>query len=371
MRVLQILHDRERGGIATLASLIEAGLSSHHFVFETAYLFPRPGLPVFAKLTCAFAMARRIWRGDFDALIAYQATASILVGTIGWLRGCRLRIVHQTCTPGETALPIRLIDRLVGTLGFYTANIANSTATAAEFERYPARYRSGMILIEHGLDAPQPIPHREEARRRFGLPAAQPILLNVGRVVAQKNQGLLIRALAKTPQAHLVIAGAGLQSEENAYCELAAALGVTDRLHLLGALPASDIADLYHATDLFVFPSTWETFGLAAVEAAMVGMPMVVADLPVLREVLHVDGSTPVTFVAPDDLDGWVAAIGARLTARPAPQITAHFARMMRRKYSRERMIESYLNLFDGGLQSGRGARRSSKLRAKVKEVRP
>ena len=60
---------------------------------------------------------------------------------------------------------------------------------------------------------------------------------------------------------------------------------------MLGALPADDIADLYAAADLFVFPSTWETFGLAAVEAGMAGLPMVVADLPVLREVLRADGS--------------------------------------------------------------------------------
>ena len=122
--------------------------------------------------------------------------------------------------------------------------------------------------------------HREEARRRFDLPLSQPLLLNVGRLAPQKNQELLIRALANLPHAHLVLAGGGLKAD--AYRALAVTLGVSDRLHILGALPPGDIADLYLAADLFVFPSTWETFGIAAVEAAMVGMPMVVADLPVL-----------------------------------------------------------------------------------------
>ena len=76
-------------------------------------------------------------------------------------------------------------------------------------------------------------------------------------------------------------------------------LGVDDRLHMLGALSANDIADLYAAADVFVFPSIWETFGLAAVEAGMAGMPMVVADLPVLHEVLRADGCEPVAFVTP------------------------------------------------------------------------
>jgi glycosyltransferase involved in cell wall biosynthesis len=95
-----------------------------------------------------------------------------------------------------------------------------------------------------------------------------------------------------------------------------------------------------------VFPSTWETFGLAAAEAAMTGMPMIVADLPVLREVLHADGSEPVTFVAPQNVEGWIAAIGKALVAPPAPYVVSGFARAIGRKYSRQRMIESYLSLF-------------------------
>ncbi len=102
---------------------------------------------------------------------------------------------------------------------------------------------------------------------------------------------------------------------DEAFHTLAVTLGVDDRLHMLGALPADDIADLYAAADLFVFPSTWETFGLAAVEAAMVGMPMVVADLPVLHEVLRADGTEPVAFVAPNNVEGWISAIGKALTA--------------------------------------------------------
>src|SRR5208282_4068620 len=187
------------------------------------------------------------------------------------------------------------------TLGFYSANIINSAATWAEFARYPARYRRAMILIERGLDAPAPTRSREAVRRHFDLPLSQPMLLNVGRLAAQKNQDVLIRALACLPQAHLVLAGAG--PSDDSFHALAVTLGVDDRLHMLGQLPADDIANLYAAADLFVFPSTWETFGLAAVEAAMAGMPMVVADLPVLREVLQVENSGPVTFAPPYDVE--------------------------------------------------------------------
>jgi glycosyltransferase involved in cell wall biosynthesis len=268
--------------------------------------------------------------------------------------------------PRETPLPVRLMDLLAGTFGLYSANIVNSAATWVEFARYPARYRRSMILIEHGLDAPAPALSREEVRQRFDLPLSKPILLNVGRLASQKNQDVLIRALACLPQAHLVLAGAGLKM--GAFKDLAVTLGVDDRLHMLGALAPGDIADLYAASDLFVFPSTWETFGLAAVEAAMLGLPMVVADLPVLHEVLRADGSEPVTFVAPHDLEGWITAIGRALAVRPAPGAVAVFARSIGRKYSRQRMVESYLSLFQAQARSRQSA--SLELQAAADEAR-
>jgi glycosyltransferase involved in cell wall biosynthesis len=345
MRILQVLHDNECGGVQMLAGMIEAGLSSRRFEFETAYLYPRPALTVSAKLACIFTMMRRIWCGNFDALLAYQSTASILVGVVGWLRGCRLRIVHQTCTPAETAAPLRLLDKLVGALGFYSVNVANSAATEAAFAGYPARYRRAIVLIEHGVDMPTPARLREEVRRDLDVPADRPLILSVGRLVEQKNQDILIQALARLPEVHLVLAGGGLKHDS--HCALAVSLGVTGRAHLLGPLPSDRIADLYAAADLFAFPSTWETFGLAAVEAAMAGLPMVVSDLPVLREVLHIDGSEPVAFVDPHDVEGWCSAIRSALMARTSPPVLAAFSRAMRYKYSQQRMIDNYLLLFD------------------------
>jgi glycosyltransferase involved in cell wall biosynthesis len=345
MRIVQIIHDGERGGVQTLARMIEEGLAPSGFRIATEYLYPRPDISPFAKLGYVASMARLIWRGGYDALIAYQSSASVLVGIVGWLAGCPLRVVHQTCTPAEMPRLLRFLDLIAGTLGLYSANIINSASTWTEYARYPARYRRSMVLIEHGLDTPQPQESRTATRRRFGLPQAQPLLLNVGRVTEQKNQDVLIRALTCLPQAHLVIAGAG--AKDDAFHELAVTLGIENRLHMLGALQAQEIADLYAAADLFVFPSIWETFGLAAAEAAMAGLPMVVADLPVLREVLNAGGAEPVTFVAPSNVEGWIAAIGAALAMPPAAPTLSHFARAIGRKYSRQRMIESYLSLFE------------------------
>ena len=53
MRILQILNDDERGGVQTLAAIIEQGLRPHGFVFETVYLFPGPRTTLLRKLVRA------------------------------------------------------------------------------------------------------------------------------------------------------------------------------------------------------------------------------------------------------------------------------------------------------------------------------
>jgi glycosyltransferase involved in cell wall biosynthesis len=343
MRVLQILHDRERGGVQTLAAMLDEGLAAHGAVVETDYLYPRPGLARLDKLLKTAAMARRLARGGFDALIAYQSTASILVGTVGRLAGCGVRVVHQTCPPSDTAAPLRHLDRLAGSLGLYTANVVNSTFTSEAFRGYPAPYRRSLALIEHGIDPPFARHGRTVARARFGLPENAFLLLNVGRLVPQKNQAVLVEALGAVPDAHLAIAGDGADREMLA--ALGERLGVGARLHLLGAVDPADIADLYGAADLFVFSSVWETFGLAAVEAAMACLPMVVADLAVLRDVLATLSPAPVAFAPLRSPPAWAEAIRRTMARPPAAAVRRAFQAEMTAKYSRQRMIEAYLTL--------------------------
>ena len=331
MRVLQIVHGREAGGIKTLAEVIGGGLEARRVSVETAVLFPGRGLA--AKLSGMARVAWRVLTGRYDAILAYQPTASILTGIAGFIARCPRRIVHQTALPGETRPAMRVLDRITGTLGLYTANIVNTRATQAVFANYPARYRAALRLIEHGVAALKPQRSRAATLAAFGIPDAR-ILLNVGRLADQKNQGVLVRALACLPAARLVIAGDGPEHAD--YTALATTLGVADRLHLLGDVSRQDIADLLAAADVFVFPSVWETFGLAAVEAALAGLPVIAADLPVLREVLTADGTSVAAFVAPRDVEGWVTAITApRTPARAAVETIA-------RRYAVTRMIDAY-----------------------------
>src|SRR5205085_1878318 len=119
-------------------------------------------------------------------------------------------------------------------------------------------------------------------------------------------------------------------------------LGCADRLHLLGEVPSERVGDFLAALDVFVFPSRAETFGLAAVEAAVAGVPVVANALPVLREVLTTDGEACAVFVEAEDTSAFTDAV-RRILAEPAlRQALAARSRRLKQRYSLESMADGY-----------------------------
>jgi glycosyltransferase involved in cell wall biosynthesis len=353
-RILQVIHGDEAGGVKTLADALGETLRADGHVVDTVCLFPPHPAGVVGKLAGMARVGRLILTGRYDAVMAYQSTASVVAGVAGWLARCPRRIVHQTVLPSELKPALRWLDLIVGTSGLYTVNVLNSKATWAAFARYPALYRSRMRLIEHGVL--QPVPKRDRAATlaRFAVPDDRRILLNVGRLAVQKNQGVLIRALAEISSVRLVVAGDG--PLRGALEADAAEWGVADRLHLLGDVGRQDVADLLAASDVFVFPSIWESFGLAAVEAALLGRRIVASDLDVLREVLA-GHDVAASFVPPNDATAWTAAIRVALTP-PVGGLAARNGLAISERYTVRRMADAYGWLL-AGAPSAQAARSS------------
>ncbi|MEO5494555.1 MAG: glycosyltransferase family 4 protein [Sphingomonas sp.] len=116
-------------------------------------------------------------------------------------------------------------------------------------------------------------------RAGLGLPDGVPIVLMVSALVETKRVADGIRAVAKLPDAHLVVAGDGpLRTDVDA---LAAQLlpGRFTRL----TLTAPDMPRLYASADAFLHMSLLESFGNVFVEAMASGLPIVGHDTPRLR----------------------------------------------------------------------------------------
>ncbi|CAN5908593.1 glycosyltransferase family 4 protein [soil metagenome] len=133
---------------------------------------------------------------------------------------------------------------------------------------------------------------RAQARRHLGLRAEDEVILTVGRQEYQKGQRFLLEAMRllvpTRPHLQLLISGrTGHATSE--LQELHESSGLGERVRFLGH--REDVPDLLAAADIFAFPSLFEGFGGALIEAMALGLPIVASDLPTLREVVEPDGS--------------------------------------------------------------------------------
>ena len=125
-----------------------------------------------------------------------------------------------------------------------------------------------------------------EARDGLRIDGSFPVLLSVGRLTPQKGQRYLVeampRVLARFPSAKLLIIGEGFL--RNQLTELRDRLGLQAYVDFPGI--REDIRTLLEVSDLFVFPSLFEGLGVALMEAAGAGKPVVASDVGPLPEVV-------------------------------------------------------------------------------------
>lgn len=116
---------------------------------------------------------------------------------------------------------------------------------------------------------------RQQKRAELGIGNNQLVIGQVGRMSSQKNQmfgiDVFSQILEKRPNAIMVFAGdGGIMNEVRTHAN---ELGVIDNVRFLGV--RDDVADLYKAFDVLAFPSLYEGFGMAAVEAQAADLPVV------------------------------------------------------------------------------------------------
>ncbi len=147
-------------------------------------------------------------------------------------------------------------------------------------------------------------------RQRLRIRADKPLVLLVGRIVPHKGVEHFIEAARYLPDTVFIAAGEG--SSLDAMKRLASSLGVEDRVRFLGRVSQENLPNLYAACDVFVLPSVsrLEAFGIVALEAMATAKPVVVADIPGVREVIE-EGREGLLAdpVNPQDLAAQVRAI--------------------------------------------------------------
>ena len=125
-------------------------------------------------------------------------------------------------------------------------------------------------------------------RRRYAMDNEK-IILFMGRLVYEKGIQHLITAMPKIlngyHDAKLVVAGKGGMIDE--LRAQANALGLGEKVYFAGYVNGKDVGKLYKVADVAVFPSTYEPFGIVALEAMLAEVPVVVSDIGGLNEIVQ------------------------------------------------------------------------------------
>jgi glycosyltransferase involved in cell wall biosynthesis len=307
MRVLiatDAWHPQVNGVVRTLTSVADAARRQGATIeFLTAEGYPTVPLPTYPSIRCAlpgpWAIARQIEEARPDAI--HIATE----GTIGHLAR---RFCLQRGLPFTTSFHTRLPDYVAARLPVPRQWIWNwlrrfhdraervMAATPALVAELTRRGFRNVVLWSRGVDKDL---FRPRADADLGL--KRPVFLFVGRLAVEKNVEAFLRL--RLPGTKLLAGDGPLRAE--------LARKYPDAV-FLGERHGEDLARVYAGSDVFVFPSRTDTFGLVMLEALASGLP--VAALPV-RGPRDVIGNAPVGVL---DADLERACLGALTLSRAA-----------------------------------------------------
>ncbi|MFC5285913.1 D-inositol-3-phosphate glycosyltransferase [Actinokineospora guangxiensis] len=193
---------------------------------------------------------------------------------------------------------------------------------------------------------------RAADRAGLGLPADALVFAFVGRIQPLKAPDVLLRAAAELLERGAVArekllvlvvggpSGSGLE-QPTALRELAARLGITDRVRFLPPQGGDALASVYRAADVVAVPSHNESFGLVAVEAQACGTPVVAAAVGGLP--IAVDHGGSGLLVDGHRSGDWAAALAAAARVRP---VLARGAVRHARQFSWDRTTDALLGAY-------------------------
>lgn len=366
-RIVLVQTQAENAGAQEISRLLAADLAARGFDVRQLFFFrrtasfdasanvefcasERPRGP-FAFLRFLFSLYGRLRAIRPDVVVTFQHYGNVVAAPIARLAGAR-RIVANQVSAGATMAPwVVGADKWLGRVGAYDRIVVNSEHTAEMFAAYPAAYRKRILRVDHGFQDKTQAIGKAEARALLELPHGIPLLGCAARLHPLKQLDAAIAILPLIEGAHLALAGQG--QDQPRLESLAHDAGVDARVHFLGELASEKVGVFLAALDCFVFPSAAETFGLAPVEAAQTGLPVVANELPVLKDVLQVDGEACALFV--DVLDRAVFADAVkRVLADPALAARlGAIGRRLKQRYPLSAMTDAYAALIGGMIEGG------------------
>lgn len=300
MKVLHILYELNPSGAETMLLSAAPALQAAGMRSEILATAVRPG--VFAPILAAagyaihhipfrkhpgyfLALYRLLRAGGYDSVHIHSEQGCFWVALTIWLAGIPARrcIVTKHGNfrfTGWLRWNRSWQRRLLCRLGMPHVAISRSVQqTEAEYFGIQTR------VIENWYDSRRFVKTDPAAytaaRQALDIDDRQFLILSVGNCAAVKNHPALITAIAGLRRPDVVYLHIGIEADAGER-ELAARLGIAGQVRFLGM--QADVLPYLQAADLFAMPSTFEGFGIAAIEAIATETSVMLTNVPGLLD---------------------------------------------------------------------------------------
>jgi len=185
--------------------------------------------------------------------------------------------------------------------------ITASQYTARQLQRHCQVQADKIRVIPVGVDIPplQPSAEERQAERERWVGPGNELVLVVGAIQNRKNTLGAAKAAARLPARYRLVLAGGNGYGSEAVHDWVRQERLGERILTPGYVPADDLASLYRAASVFLFPSFEEGFGIPVLEAMARGVPVVAAGTSSLPEV----GGDAVLYVDPHSVDEIAARV--------------------------------------------------------------
>ena len=240
------------------------------------------------------------------------------------------------------------VERLVISRSGSKACIVVSRAMQQEFARHYGDAAKNIIVIPNGVDTLRFHPtnrllYRDQIRQKHGVPRSDPLLLFAGGDWERKGVRHILEALPLLSKRNtrVIISGSG---DEKFYGQLAELKGVRERIIFVSH--SSKLWEYYAASDIFVFPTIYEPFGLVIVEAMASGLPVITSRSAGAADFMT-DGVDCFLLSDPTDTNDLAAKIELLLSNTELRKTMGERARETAERFSWDRVAQKTLEVYN------------------------
>lgn len=298
------------------------------------------------------------------------STAPFVPGWLSWIRRLEPDVVHvhMPNPTGELAVLASRSDAAI--VATYHADIIRRGPVPAVYDRFASaflrradrihvssprlaettaslrRHATRCVVIPFGVDPEQweqRPPEADAIREKYG---AKPVVVLLGRLVHYKGAEVLVEAMRDVDATALIVGDGPLRGLAEARSR---ELGVTDRVHFVGAVPDEMRRAYLHAADVFVLPATnrGEAYGIVQVQAMATGTPSICSELGTGTSWVNRHGETGLVVPA-GDASALARAVNELLADDARRERMGRAAqRRVRDELTRERMFAGLQSLYE------------------------